>query len=122
MVGVARLIHTQQIHYLRKRVNFSDRGIATGNYLGTVPAGAMLVGNFVRVGTAFNGTGAALNVGTTPTGTEVFTDAGTVGARSPAIAALTFATDTDLFVSAPGTGATTGVGDIIVIFVPNLDA
>jgi hypothetical protein len=92
------LLHTQQVHYFRKRVNFNDVGIAAGVLFGTLPAGAMLVQLNVRVNTAFNaGTTNALNVGTTATGTQIFTDAATAGARSPAVPNLIVrGTDTDL--------------------------
>lgn len=122
MARAPRVLHTQQTHYFRKRVAYNDPSIAAGVYFGTIPAGGMLVGLNVRVTTAFNGTSPALNVGTTPTGVEVFTDAGTAGARSPTIPNLTFANDTDLYVSSAGTGAvTTGLGDVVVEYIPNND-
>lgn len=125
MPGVARLLHTQQVHYFRKRVNYNDAGIAGGVVFATLPAGAMLVMQNVRVNTAFNaGTTNALNVGTTAGGTQLFTDAATLGARSPTIVNLSFATDTDLFVAYAQTGAvaTAGQADIVIGFVPNNDA
>lgn len=124
MPGIARQLHTQQVHYFRKRVNYNDVGIAAGVAFGTLPAGAMIVAQNVRVSTAFNaGTTNALNVGTTAGGTQLFTDAATAGARSPTIANLSFATDTDLFVqyAQTGTAASAGVADIVIGFVPNND-
>lgn len=124
MVGIPRLLHTQQTHFFRKRVNYNDAGIAAGNLLGTLPAGAMIVGLNVRVNTAFNaGTTNALNAGTTGVGTQVFTDAATAGARSPAIPNLSFAVDTDIFVSYAQTGgaATAGQADVVLQYVPNTD-
>lgn len=123
-IGTARLLHTQQIHFFRKRVNYNDPGIAAGVHFGTMPAGAMIVTQNVRVNTAFNaGTTNALNVGTTAGGTQLFTDAATAGARSPAIANLSFATDTDLFVAyaQTGTAASAGQADIVIGFAPNID-
>ena len=65
MPGPARELHTQQVHYLRKRVNYNDASIGSGVVMGTLPAGAMIVSQNVRVSTAFNaGTTNALNVGT----------------------------------------------------------
>lgn len=124
MPGIARQYHTQQVHYLRKRVNYNDSGIATGVVFGTLPAGAMIVDQDVRCVTAFNAaTTNALNVGTTAGGTQLFTDAATAGARQPTIANLSFATDTDLYVqyAQSGTAATAGVADIVITFVPNND-
>lgn len=125
MAGIARLLHSQQVHYYRKRVNYNDAGISVGVVFATLPAGAMIVSQNVRVSTAFNaGTTNALNVGTTAGGTQLFTDAATAGARSPTIANLSFATDTDLFVqyAQTGTAATAGVADIVIGFCPNNDA
>lgn len=123
-VGTARLLHTQQAHYFRKRVNFNDAGIASGVYFGTIPAGAMIIQQNIRVNTAFNaGTTNAINVGTTAGGSQLFTDAATAGARLPTVANLSFATDTDLFVSYTQTGtvATAGQADIVIEYVPNND-
>lgn len=123
-LNTSRQLHMQLVHYFRKRVNYNDAGISAGVLFGTLPAGAMLVGNFVRVNTAFNaGTTNALNVGTTAGGTQIFTDAATAGARSPAIPNLSFAADTDLFVAYAQTGAaaTAGQADIVIEFVPNND-
>jgi hypothetical protein len=124
MVGIARQLHMQQIHYFRKRVNYNDAAIGTGVVFGTLPAGAMIVTQNVRVSTAFNaGTTNALNVGTTAGGTQLFTDAATAGARLPTIASLTFAADSDLFVqyAQTGTAATAGQADIVIGYVPNND-
>lgn len=123
-VGTARLLHTQQVHFFRKRVNYNDAGIAAGVLVGTLPAGAMLTGLHVRCNTAFNaGTTNALNAGTTPTGTQIFTDAATAGARQPTIPNLSFATDTDFYVSyaQTGTAASAGQADVVVNYVPNMD-
>lgn len=124
MAGPARELHTQQIHYLRKRVNYNDASISTGVVMGTLPAGAMIISQNVRVSTAFNAaTTNALNVGTAAAGTQLFTDAATAGARSPTIANLSFASDQDIYVTyaQTGTAATAGVGDIVIGYVPNND-
>lgn len=120
----ARSYHTQQTHYLRRRVRFNDAGIGAGALLGTLPAGAMIVGQHVRVSTAFNaGTTNALNVGTTAGGTQLFTDAATAGARVPTIANLSFAADQDIFVqyAQTGTAATAGVADIVIQYAVDND-
>lgn len=124
MAGPARQLHTQQIHYIRKRVNWNDSAIGTGVVFGTLPAGAMIVSQNVRVNTAFNaGTTNALNVGTAAGGTQLFTDAATAGARQPTIANLSFASDTDLYVqfAQTGTAASAGQADIVIGYCPNND-
>lgn len=123
-IGTARLLHEQQVHFFRKRVNYNDNGIAAGVYFGTLPAGAMLVNLAVRVNTAFNaGTTNALNVGTTAGGTQIFTDAATAGARFPTVPNISFAVDTDLFVQYAQTGgaATAGQADFVINYIPNTD-
>lgn len=123
-VGSGRLLHTQQVHYFRKRVNWNDAAIGVGVQFGTMPAGGMIVTQNVRVNTAFNaGTTNALNVGTAAGGAQVFTDAATAGARQPAIANLSFAVDTDLYVQYAQTGgaATAGQADIVIGYAPNND-
>lgn len=124
MAGPARQLHTQQVHYLRKRVNFNDSGISAGVVMGTLPAGAMIVSQNVRASTAFNaGTTNALNVGTSAGGTQLFTDAATAGARQPTITNLSFAADTDVYVqfAQTGTAATAGQADIVIGYAPNND-
>lgn len=123
-IGNARQYHHQLMHYIRKRVNYNDAAIAAGVSFGTIPAGAMLTGQHVRVNTAFNaGTTNALNVGTTAGGTQLFTDAATAGARQPVIPNLSFAVDTDLFVQYAQTGvaATAGQADIVIAYAANND-
>jgi hypothetical protein len=124
MAGPARQLHTQQVHYLRKRVNWNDSAIGSGVVMGTLPAGAMIVSQNVRCNTAFNaGTTNAVNVGTAAAGTQLFTDAATAGARSPTIANLSFASDTDIYVTyaQTGTAATAGQADIVIGYAPNND-
>lgn len=123
-IGTARVLHHQHTHYFRKRVNYNDAGIAAGVLVGTLPAGAMLLQLAVRVNVAFNAaTTNALNCGTTATGTQIFTDAATAGARFPTVPNLSFATDTDFYVSyaSTGTAATAGQADIVISYAPNND-
>lgn len=125
MAGIPRQVHTQQTHYYRCRINYNDANIGTGVVKFTLPAGAVILTQNVRVSTAFNaGTTNALNVGTSAGGTQLFTDAATAGARSPTIANLSFASDTDVFIQYAQTGgaATAGVADIVIGYAPNNDA
>ena len=130
MAGTARQLHMQQTHYLRKRVNFNDAGVATGNLVGTMPAGAQIVDVTVNITTAFNAVSTnVINVGTTTVGAEVAASAqviaGTPGVKKPtAYYSLgVMAADTDIWVSytQTGTAATTGIGYVIVQYVPNND-
>lgn len=130
-IGTGRQTQFQQAHYIRKRVNWNDNGIAAGVVAGTFPAGAMVIGAHARVNVAFNAaTTNVVTMGTTPTGGEILTSAtivaGTLGYKSAntgtAFSAV-FATDTDVYVSftQSGTAATTGQADLIVVYAPNND-
>jgi hypothetical protein len=130
MAGTARQSHEQQVHYLRKRVNYNDAGVATGVYAGTLPAGAIIIGHKVLIATAFNAaTTNVMNVGTTATGAEVGASAeilaGAAGQKSPtAYTSLgAMAADQDIWVSytQTGTAASAGVAYVIVTYVPNND-
>jgi hypothetical protein len=130
MAGIARQSHEQQVHYLRKRVNYNDAGVATGVYVGTLPAGAIVTAVKVLIATAFNAaTTNVVNVGTTATGAELGASAeilaGAAGQKSPtAYTTLgAMAADQDVWVSytQTGTAASAGVGYVIVTYVPNND-
>lgn len=127
----ARQLHTQQVHYFRKRVNWNDAGIATGVLIGTIPNGALLIDAGVRVTTAFNAaTTNVLQMGTTATGGEILASAVTLAGATgfkkatsgTAFSALVSA-DTDIYVSytQTGTAATTGLADLFVAYIPNND-
>jgi hypothetical protein len=62
----ARQYHTQQVHYLRKTVNFNDANVATGVKVGTLPAGTAILDAVVHVQVGFNaGTTNVLEFGVT---------------------------------------------------------
>lgn len=133
----ARELAFQAVHYLRKRVNFNDVGIATGvAFPAPLPAGAIILpfASTVVVSTAFNAaTTNNLLVGTTAGGNNVLATAdsaaGTAGVKTLALAtlgvnALVGATDLTLFATYTQTGAvaTAGVADITIAYVLNNDA
>jgi hypothetical protein len=130
MAGTARQYHHQHVTYLRKRVNYNDSGVATGVLVGTLPAGAIITDVTTLIATAFNAaTTNVMNVGTTTTGAEVGASAqilaGAAGSKKPtAYQSLgPMAADTDIWVSytQTGTAATTGIGYVVVSYIPNND-
>ena len=133
MTATARLTHYQMPHSLRKLVNFNDAGIANGALVGVIPAGSIITSVICQIGTVFNAaTTNVLLVGTTPTGSELMTNAesipGTQGQKTAAAFKATTASnpvaaDTTIYVSyaQTGTAATTGVGYILVSYHPNND-
>jgi hypothetical protein len=129
-----RSLHTQQVHYLRKSVNFNDSGISTGVLFGTLPAGAQILpfASTISIRTAFNAaTTNNLLIGTTAGGNNICATAdaaaGTLGIKTLALATVTTngyaAVDTDLFVTYTQTGAvaTAGVATITIAFSVNND-
>lgn len=129
-----RTFHTQQVHYLRKTVNYNDTSIATGVIFGTLPAGAQILpfASTISIRTAFNAaTTNNLLIGTTAGGNDICATAdagaGTTGIKTLALATVTTngyrTADTDLFVTytQTGTAATTGVGTITIAFTIDND-
>lgn len=128
----ARVLHTQQTHYFRKRVNFGDTGVSTGLYVGTLPTGAMIVDAVARVNVVFNA--ATTNVLTCGTnnpnydniiGVADVNEAVLGGYRAAVLTAAggVYAADTDIYARYTQTGAvaTTGQADIVVTYTPNND-
>ena len=56
--STARNLQKQLVHYLRKRITFADLG--TTVTVGTIPAGASVIGGGVHITTAFNSSGTDL--------------------------------------------------------------
>lgn len=123
-----RVLESQQLHFIRFRVEFNTPGIASGVQFGAIPAGSVIHSCRVNVSTAFNAaTTNVLTVGTTATGTEIATSAqtvaGTIGGKSPTNGdGVRVAADTGIFASYTQTGAaaTAGVADVVVAYVPNI--
>lgn len=125
-----REYHTQQVHYLRKTVNFNDAGIASGVYMGTLPAGAQIVDTVVNVVTAFNAVSTnVLTVGTNSTSYDNIVGSGGVdessatGQRVTTGLSLEFASDADVYVkyTQSGTAANAGQAVIVVAYAANND-
>lgn len=128
MAQPARQYHSQQTHYLRKAIAYTDNGVVVT--VGRLPEGAVVINAGVVVTTAFNaGTGNVLDIGTSGDDDGFATDLalGTVGR----IAADELATSNDLYstsevtitatVALSGTAATAGAGIVFVEFLPNND-
>lgn len=119
----ARRLHTQQVHYLRKRITFATATVET--VLGMIPAGASVIGGGIHVITADSGI--TLDVG--------FLDGSSTNDPNAYATALTVAAvgfipldelgattniqqtkDTKVTYTV-STGADTFVGDLIVTYV-----
>lgn len=123
-----RQLALQVVHYLRKSITYSAGANAVE--VGTLPAGAIVIGGYVHVSTAFNaGTTNTINVGTVadPDGFGSALALGTKGL----IAFDDLATSDDLLTTADttvtatlamsGTAASAGIAQVIVMFVVNND-
>lgn len=135
-MSTARRLTTQQVSYLRFKVNYNDTGIATGagNGKQTLPKGAIVTGTDVYVSAAFNaGTTNVFEVGSA-TGTT--NNADLVGSSfNEAATGLTqniaptgamlgpLAADTQVFAvyTQTGTAATAGAAYVIIKYVIDND-
>lgn len=120
----AQEYHTNQVHYLRKKITFADAGTTVS--LGYVPANSVVLRGGVVVQTAFNGdTSNILDIGTAADTDGFATDIalGTIGV----IVADEMATSNDAYCSADTelvavvvstASASAGVGYVWVEYVP----
>lgn len=129
-----RAYQHQMVHYLRKLVNYNDSGIASGVYMGTLPAGAVILpfASTIAVTTAFNaGTTNNLLVGKTAAGNDYVATAdsaaGSAGVKTFALATVTtgayVSADQDVYVAytQTGTAATAGVAYVVLAYAVNND-
>lgn len=122
----ARQFHTQQVHYLRREILFSDRGAVL--VAGVIPAGSIVVDSGVVVVDVFNGSGVdTVDIGTAadPNGFATLLDVSSKGLKTWD----EFATSDDLYVAADTTivfsyvdansDATTGSAIGFITYIPN---
>lgn len=127
--GTARNTGQQVVHFIGRDVTFSTVGIGTADTVkvGRIPAGSMLMPAQVRVTTAFNAaTTNVLTVGTSSGSDADIVGAGELNEAATGVTivatgcALTFASDTDIYVkyTQTGTAATTGAATIVIPYFP----
>lgn len=127
--GVARNDGSQNVHFIGKDVVYNTVGIGSADTVkvGRIPAGSMIIAAYVRVTTAFNA--ATTNVLTVGQNAGSDTDIVAAGELNEGVtgttvvltgAALTFASDTDIYVryTQTGTAATAGAASIIITYIP----
>jgi hypothetical protein len=121
MPGPARQLHTQQVHYLRKRVLQRQRHRHRRQFWDTSGGLPDLIGIHARITTAFNAaTTNNLLIGTAAGGNDIMVTGESLAAQrasSPATIgqAVTFANDTDLYVAYAQTGGAATAGDGYVV-------
>lgn len=121
----------QHVHFLRKRIHYSDNGNTIT--VGKLPAGASVIGGGVHIVTAFNDSGTdTLIVGFIGSTTDdnayaTLLDLSAVGyivldelAATTNIQQTVDATVTCKYVG-QNSDATAGVADVIVTYIPNTD-
>jgi hypothetical protein len=125
---VARQFHTQQIHYLRKSIAYTDGG--TTVTVGIIPAGSLLVKPIsgVAVNVAFNGNATnTLDIGpSTDSGTNLWMTVGSLAtiAFVPLDEAVTNLVTVDTIVQAAvvaTASASAGTGEIVIAYIPDND-
>lgn len=123
-VPATRAVTPRVINTVGCTVNFDDAGIAAGVKLpASIPAGAIITRTIVVIKTAFNAaTTNPLQVGTTPTGSDVVSStdsvAATIGAKHPTTATAlgVLAADTVLYANYIPTGAAPTTGKAHILF------
>lgn len=133
--SVARQSHMEVVQTLRFVVNYNDAGIAIADTkkVGTLPAGALIVGTDVFITTAFNAaTTNVLSVGyEATTNANIVTNAqalaGAAGLKQNlppnGLALLPLTADFNIYAlyTQSGTAASAGKGTIVIKFVVNND-
>jgi hypothetical protein len=124
MAASARLIHTQQVHFLRKGFTFGAAGVVD---VGCIPANSVIIKPMsgVFVSTAFNGTAPqTVGIGTTAN-TALFGSALALSAQTFVATAQSadfqVYGDTNIQAIISASAATAGNAIIIVCYVPNTD-
>jgi hypothetical protein len=124
MAAPARNNGTQNVHFLRRLISYTDTGALE---LGTIPAGALILKPLsgVQVTTVFNaGTTNVLDVGTTADddlfGTDLALGSLAFVPLDEAIGGFYVTSDTTLTctVAMSGTAATTGAAVVVIAYVP----
>jgi hypothetical protein len=125
---MSREFHTQQTHYLRKTIFFSDNGVA--KTVGVIPAGSLILkpSSGVHIVTVFNaGTTNTLNVGSSADddlfGTLLALGTATFVPLDEAIGGFRVAADTTVTATVvlTGTAATTGEAEVVISYIPDND-
>ncbi len=127
--GIARNDGSQNVHFIGKDITFATPNIGTADSVkvGRIPAGSMICDARVRITTAFNAvTTNVLTVGQNAGSDNDIVAAGELneGVTGMTVvltgAALTFASDTDIYVryTQTGTAATAGAASIIITYIP----
>ena len=127
-MGNPREYHTQQVHYIRKTLTFSDQG--TEVVVGWLPSGAVIhkaaSGTFVS--TAFDGTSPVLDIGAN-TGnddpdewaTDLALGTTTFVPLDEAIGTYLLTADTEVTATIGGSGAAAGSCEVLIVYIPDND-
>lgn len=133
MMGIAREYHTQQVHYLRKTISYTDDG--TEVTVGWIPNGAVILKPMsgVHVSTAFNAnTANVLDVGANTGnddpdewGTDLALGTATFVPLDEAIGTYLLTADTQITATVAldetGGAASAGSAEVVIFYVPDND-
>jgi hypothetical protein len=124
----ARLYPTQQVHYLRKSIDYTMDGDTVT--IGTIPAGSLVIKAIsgVSVNVAFNGNSSnVLDIGpSTDSGTNLWMTSGSLAtiALVPLDEAVTMLVASDTVVQCLVTStasASAGTAEVIICYIPDND-
>ena len=124
----ARYYETQQVHYLRKSIDYTQNGATVT--IGTIPAGSLLVKPIsgVSVNVAFNGNSSnVLDIGpSTDSGTNLWMTSGSLASIAfvPLDEAVTMLVASDTVVQCLVTAtasASAGTAEVVICYIPDND-
>jgi NAD/NADP transhydrogenase alpha subunit len=127
----ARQYHSQQVHYLRKRITFADDDVLVT--VGRIPARSSIVGGGVHIVTAFTAGSCIIDVGFTGSSATADPNAYATALVVTAVgyivldelaATTNIQSTTDHLVTATlssGSTITAGVADVIIMYVVDND-
>ena len=128
-MGTPRQFHTQQVHFLRKSISYTDNGSTL--VIGTIPAGSLILkpASGVHVVTAFNGNssnvldiGASTDSGTNNFATQLSLATATFVPMDEAVGDFLVSVDTTVSMLVTSTAsATAGAGEVVVCYIPDID-
>lgn len=126
---VARQYHTQQVHFLRKSIAYTDNGSTID--IGKIPAGSLILkpASGVHVTTAFNGNssnvldiGASTDSGTNNFATQLSLATATFVPMDEAVGDFLVTVDTTVSMLVTATAAASaGAGEVVVCYIPDID-
>jgi hypothetical protein len=118
----AFLVHTDQVHFLKKYITYSDSGVSAGTLeIGRLPKNSLILATHVQVATVSTA-GGALTVGTTSGTANSIVTSGDINETVAAVTRVAgvgvLSSTADLPVYVKLSGATAGAAYVAIEYIP----